>query len=157
MTSHRKTLIQKAAYTVAYAAGLTLLALPLRAETKLDTAEYWKAFAYRHAAGEQFEASLTEQQRNLRDAMNTAAEQVQTARSRNGLNLRFGPQPHNWQHEPQPHSRRHRPRPYGRDTGQWPAGRASPYHTQAVVPAVSIAAIPDSERRGWLVGPRSYY
>lgn len=99
MTNHRKTLIQKAAYALVYLAGLTWLALSLRAE-KLDTAEYWKAFAFRHAAGEQFEASLTEQQRNLRDAMNTAAEQVQTARSRNGLNLRPGPRPHNWQHEP---------------------------------------------------------
>jgi hypothetical protein len=49
---------------------------------KLDTLEYWKAFAYRHAAVEQFEASLTEQQRNLRDAMNKAAEQVQTARAK---------------------------------------------------------------------------
>ena len=81
MTKHKKTLIEKAAYTVVYVAGLTSLALSLRAE-KLETAEYWKAFAFRHAAGEQFEASLTEQQRNLRDAMNKAAEQVQTARAK---------------------------------------------------------------------------
>ena len=81
MTNHRKTLIQKAAYTVVYLAGLTWLALSLRAE-KLDTAEYWKAFAFRHAAGEQFEASLTAPQRELRDAMNKAAQQITAARAK---------------------------------------------------------------------------
>jgi len=83
MTTHQKTLIQKSAYAVAYAAGLTWLALSLRAETpKLDTAEYWKAFAFRHAAGEEFERSLTEPQRKLRDAMQKAAEQAQAARAK---------------------------------------------------------------------------
>jgi hypothetical protein len=83
MTTHQKTLIQKAAYAGAYVAGLTWLALSLRAETpKLDTAEYWKAFAFRHAAGEEFERSLTDQQRQTRDAMNKAAQQVQAARAK---------------------------------------------------------------------------
>ena len=81
MTNHRKTFIQKAAYALVYLAGLTWLALSLRAE-KLDTAEYWKAFAYRHAAGEQFETSMTEDQRKLREAMNKAAQQIAAERAK---------------------------------------------------------------------------
>lgn len=49
---------------------------------KLDTADYWRAYAYRHAAGEQFEASLTAEQRQLRDAMNKAAQQIAAAREK---------------------------------------------------------------------------
>ena len=59
------------------------VATAIRAETpKLDTTEYWKAYAYRHAAGEQFEASLTTEQRQMREAMNKAAQQITAARAK---------------------------------------------------------------------------
>lgn len=81
MTNHRKTLIQKAAYALVYLAGLTWLALSLRAD-KLDTTEYWEAYAYRHAAGKQFEASLTAEQRQMRESMNKAAQQIAAERAK---------------------------------------------------------------------------
>ena len=63
--------------------AILALATALAAETpKLDTTEYWKAYAYRHAAGEQFEASLTAEQRQMREAMNKAAQQITAARAK---------------------------------------------------------------------------
>ena len=49
--------------------------------TALDAAGQAE-FAFRHAAGEEFERSLTEPQRKMRDAMQKAAEQAQAARAK---------------------------------------------------------------------------
>jgi len=60
-----------------------LFSIPALAEApKLDTSDYWKAFAYRHAAGEEFERSLTEQQRQLREQMQKAAGKIAAERAK---------------------------------------------------------------------------